>query len=106
MNVTGKEDIEQVVKYLKEAADNEKDWQKRSALVNVSCVLEQALEKHHEDDRHPHLYLEIIKAENILDQAVDECCTTDCIHFRNGTCPFPATEGKYKCPTIERYLDS
>ena len=106
MNVTRKEDIEQAVKFLKDAAENEEDWRKRSALVNVSQVLEQALEKYHEDEQHPHLYLEIVKAKNLLDQAIDDCCTTDCIHVRNGTCPFPRTEEKYKCPTIERYLDS
>lgn len=106
MNVTRKEDIKQAVKFLKDAAENEEDWRKRSVLVNVSQVLEQALEKYHEDEQHPHLYLEIVKAKNLLDQAIDDCCTTDCIHVRNGTCPFPRTEEKYKCPTIERYLDS
>lgn len=106
MNVTRKEEIEQAVKFLKAAADNEEDWRKRSALVNVSQVLEQALEKHHEDEQHPHLSLEIVKAKNLLDQAIDDCCNTDCIHFYKGTCPFPSVDGKCKCLTIDRYLDS
>ena len=106
MNVTRKEDIEQAVKFLKAAAENEEDWRKRSALVNVSCVLEQALGEYHEDEQHPHLYLEIVKAKNLLDQAIDDCCNTDCIHFCKGTCPFPSVDGKCKCPTIDRYLDS
>ena len=106
MNVTRKEDIEQVVKFLKSSADNEEDWRKRSALVNVSQVLEQALEEYHEDEQHPYLYLEIVKAKNLLDQAIDDCCNTDCIHFCKGTCPFPSMDWKCKCPTIERYLGS
>ena len=106
MNVTEKGEIELVVKYLRETADKEEDRRLRSALVNVSCVLEQALENHNEDDLHPHLYLEIVKAKNLLDQAIDDCCNTDCIHFCMGTCPFPSVKGKCKCPTIERYLDS
>ena len=106
MNVTRKEDIEQAVKFLKAAAENEEDWRKRSALVNVSQVLEQALEKYHEDEQHPHLCLEIVKAKNLLDQAIDDCCNTDCIHFCKGTCPFSSVDGKCKCPTIDRYLDS
>lgn len=106
MNVTGKEEIELVVKYLRDAANKEEDWRQRSAIVNVSCVLEQALENHNEDDQHPYLCLEIVKAKNLLDQAVYECCTTDCLHFCSGTCPFPAVEGKYKCPTIDIFLNS
>lgn len=105
MNVTEKEEIELVVKYLREAADKEEDRRHRSAIVNVSCVLEQALENHDEDDRHPHLYLEIVKAKNLLDQAIDDCCNADCIHFCKGTCSFSLVEGKYKCPKIARYLD-
>lgn len=106
MNVTEKGEIELVVKYLRETADKEEDRRLRSAIVNVSCVLKQALENHNEDDLHSHLCLEIVKAKNLLDKAIDDCCTTDCIHVRNGTCPSPRTEEKYKCPTIERYLDS
>ena len=46
MNVTLKSDLEKVVAYLKTAADQEQDYRERGALVNVACVLEQALENH------------------------------------------------------------
>ena len=103
MIVTDIKELNQVVEYLKSAANQELDLGLQMALVNVSCVLEQAIEEHVEDDQHPHLYLNIVKASNLLDQAMDDCCTTDCIHVIQGTCPFLKDE-KHKCPRIAAYL--
>lgn len=105
MNVTLKNDIEKVVGYLKSAFEQEEDYQQRAALGNVVCVLEQALEKHQEDEQHPHLYLEIVKAPNLLDCAINDSCTTDCVHVCQGTCPFTTNEDKCRCPRISQYLD-
>ncbi len=103
MNVTSIEELKQVAQYLLSAAEQEQDWTLRSAIINVGCVLEQAIEAHEEDGQHPHLFLEIAKASNLIDQAINECCTTDCIHVRQGTCPFLRKE-KDQCPTIVEYL--
>ena len=103
MIVTDIKKLKHAAEYLKSAAEQEQDWKLRGALINVSCVLEQAIEEHVEDDQHPHLYLNIVKASNLLDQAMDDCCTADCIHVVQGTCPFLKDE-KYKCPRIEEYL--
>ena len=105
MNVTLKSDLEKVVAYLKTAADQEQDYRERGALINVACVLEQALENHQEDEQHPHLYLEIAKAPNLLDSAINDRCTTDCVHVCQGTCPFTTNEDKCRCPRISQYLD-
>ena len=104
MNVTLKSDLEKVVAYLKTAADQEQDYRERGALVNVACVLEQALENHQEDEQHPHLYLEIAKAPNLLDSAINDSCTCDCIFFCQGTCPFLTADEKQSCPRILKYL--
>lgn len=103
MVVTDINELKQVAEYLKSAANQEQDLGLQMALINVSCVLEQTIEEHVEDNQHPHLYLNIVKASNLLDQAMDDCCTTDCIHVLQGTCPFLKDE-KYKCPRIEEYL--
>lgn len=103
MNVIEKSDIESTVKYLKKAAVRELEYQQRYALNNVISVLEQALEMHVEDELHPHLYLEIVKAPNTLDCAIEDCCTTECIHVCQGTCPFPRNEKKIQCPIIAKY---
>jgi hypothetical protein len=103
MNVTDINELKYAAEYLKSAANQEQDWNLRSALVNVSCVLEQAIEEHVEDDQHPHLYLNIVKAPTLMDRAIAERCTTDCIHVLQGTCPYMKDE-KYKCPRIEEYL--
>lgn len=105
MNVTLKSDLEKVVAYLKTAANKEQDYRERGALVNVACVLEQALENHQEDEQHPHLYLEIAKAPNLLDSAINDSCTTDCVHVCQGTCPFTTNEDKCRSPRISQYLD-
>lgn len=104
MNVTLKSDLEKVVAYLKTAADQEQDYRERGALINVACVLEQALEKHEEDSLHPHLYLEIAKAPNLLDSAINDSCTCDCILFGQGTCSFLTADEKQSCPRIWEYL--
>ena len=103
MIVTDINELKYAAEYLKSAAEQEQDWDLRSALVNVSCVLEQAIEEHVEDDQHPHLYLNIVKSSNLLDQAIGDCCTTDCIHVLQGMCPYMKDE-KYKCPIIAEYL--
>lgn len=104
MNVTLKSDLEKVVAYLKTAADQEQDYRERGALVNVACVLEQAIGNHQEDELHPHLYLEIAKAPNLLDSAIKDSCTCDCILFCQGTCPFLMADEKQSCPRIWKYL--
>ena len=104
MNVTEKRQIEKVVEFLKSAAEQEQDAQQRSALVNVSCTLELALDDHQEDAMHPHVYLKIVKAPTLLDQAIGECCTTECTHVRNGSCPFWKPDDKRRCPQIADYL--
>lgn len=106
MNVTDKNQIEQVVKFLKSAAEQEQDWQLSSAIVNVYSALEQALESHIEDKHHPHLLLEIVKAETIMDHAIKESCTTDCIRLSQGTCPYLTISQKYKCPRISQCLEN
>lgn len=106
MNVTDKNQIEQVVKFLKSAAEQEQDWQLSSAIVNVYSALEQALESHIEDKHHPHLLLEIVKAETIMDHAIKESCTTDCIRLSQGTCPYLTISQKYKCPRIYQCLEN
>ena len=103
MIVTDIKELKQVAEYLKSAAEQEQDWKLRGALINVSCVLKQAIEEHVEDDQHSHLYLSIIKAPTLMDRVIAECCTTDCIHVLQGTCPFLKDE-KYKCPRVEEYL--
>ena len=103
MIVTDIKELKQVAEYLKSAANQEQVLGLQMALVNVSCVLEQAIEEHIEDDQHPHLYLNIAKAPTLMDLAIAECCTTDCIHVIQGTCPFLKDE-KHKCPRIEGYL--
>ena len=104
MNVTDKKQIERVVKYLKNATEQEKDWSQRSALINVCSVLEQAVELYEEDDLHPHLLLEIVKAPTILDQAIQECCTTECIHARKGVCQYLSEKEKQKCQRVAAFL--
>lgn len=104
MNVTLKSELERVVGYLKSAFEQEENYQQRAALGNVACVLEQALENHQEDEQHPHLYLEIVKAPNLLDSAIDDSCSCDCILFCQGTCPFHTAEEKKSCPRIWKYL--
>ena len=104
MNVTETGQIEKVVQYLKKAAEKETDPQQASALINVCCVLEQAMEMHQEDAGHPHVYLKIVDSPNPLDQAVSVCCTVDCIHVRQGTCTFRTADKKHKCQTIEGFL--
>lgn len=100
MNVMEKSDLVYTIKYLNAEAKNG-DFQHRYALTNVVCVLEQALEGYIEDEQHPHLYLNIVKAQNHLDAIMDECCTTtNCLHYRQGTCSF-ATAEKDKCPLIQ-----
>lgn len=106
MNITQKSDLEKVVAFLKSASEQEQDYRLRASLVNVACVLEQSLECHCEDEQHPHLYLEIKKAPNLLDSAMDNCCTTECVHVCQGTCPFLTTEKKHHCPRIAQYLES
>lgn len=103
MIVTDIKELKYTVEYLKSAANQEQDWNLRSALINVSYVLEQAIEEHVEDDQYPHLYLNIVKAPTLMDRAIAECCTTDCIHVLQGTCPFMKGE-KYKCPIIVECL--
>lgn len=103
MIVTDIKELNQVVEYLKSAASQKQDLGLQMALVNVSCVLEQAIEEHVEDDQHPHLYLSIAKVPTLMDWAIAECCTTDCVHVIQGTCPFLKDE-KYKCPRIEECL--
>ncbi|MBQ2970657.1 MAG: hypothetical protein IJE15_09780 [Bacteroidaceae bacterium] len=99
MNVMEKSDIDYAIKYLKAAARNGV-FGHRFALNNVVCALEQALERHVEDEQHPHLYLEIVKAPSILDTIIEGCCTTDCFYAYHGTCPYSTTE-KTKCPIIQ-----
>lgn len=103
MIVTYINELKQVAEYLKSEASQELDLGLQMALVNVSCVLEQAIEEHVEDDQHPHLYLNIVKAPTLMDRAIAECCTTDCIHVLQGTCPYMKDE-KYKCPIIVECL--
>ena len=105
MIVTDISELKQVAEYLLSAAAQEQDLNLRSAFINVGCILEQAIEKHEEDNQYLHLYLEIVKASNLTDQAIDECCTTDCIHVRQGTCPFLMSE-KDSCPRIIEYLSA
>lgn len=104
MNVTQKSDFEKVVAFLKSAIEREQDYRDRSALINVSCVLEQALEQFSDDEEHPHLYLEIVKAPNLLDSAINDSCTNDCLLFGQGTCPFLTADEKQSCPRIWKYL--
>ena len=105
MNITLKSDLEKVVAHLKSAAEQEQDYRERGALINVACVLEQALENHQEDELHPHLYLEIAKAPNLLDSAINDCCTSDCILFCPGICPILTADEKQSCPRIWKYLN-
>ena len=104
MNVTQKSDLEKMVAYLKKTAEQEQDYRERAAFINVACVLEQALENHCEDEQHPHLYLEIVKAPNLLDSAINDSCTNDCLLFGQGTCPFLTADEKQSCPRIWKYL--
>ena len=70
MIVTDINELKQVAEYLKSAANQEQDLGLQVALINVSCVLEQTIEEHVEDNQHPHLYLNIVKASNLLDQDI------------------------------------
>lgn len=104
MNVIDKKDIDETLKFLQATAEREENYQLRGALINMSCVLKQAIERHREDSQHPHLYLEIRKAPNYLDSVIDECYTTDCVHYRKDNCPF-AIDRKYQCPRIADCLE-
>ena len=44
-------------------------------------------------------------SQNELDQieAVQQACTTDCIRYRQGTCPYWWPD-KWKCPNVRRYF--
>lgn len=105
MNVIKKIDIEKTIKFLQTAVEEEENYQLRSSLANMICVLKQALKKHHEDSQHPHLYLEIVKAPNQLDSAIAICCTTDCTYYREGNCPY-SSNNKYQCSDIKITLMS
>lgn len=105
MVVTDKKDIERVVSYLKKAAEQEDDYQMRSSMINVCSTLEQAIENYHEDEQHPHLYLAIVKSPNLLDIAINDSCSYDCILFCQGTCPFLTPNEKQSCPRIWKYLN-
>ena len=104
MVVTDKKDIERVVSYLKKAAEQEDDYQMRGSMINVCSTLEQAIENYYEDEQHPHLYLASIKAPNLLDSAISDSCSVDCILFCQGTCPFLTANEKLSCPRIWKYL--
>ncbi len=102
MNVMEKSDLVYTIKYLKAAVRNG-DYIRRCALGNVICVLEQALEGHIEDEQHPYLYLNVIKAPTPFDAAVEDCCTTVCNHYRQGSCHY-GMFGKQNCPRIQAYM--
>ena len=105
MNVITRKEIERVIDFLKKSAGEENQFLTRYALLNMACVLEQALENYEDDVYHPHLYLEVSKAMTIYDVAVSECCTTECVHMCAGTCPFVGIEQKCKCNRILSYLE-
>lgn len=105
MNVITRKDIERVVEFLKNSAEKEEVLFTQSAIINMVCVLEQALENYEDDIYHPHLYLEVSKAMTVYDVAVRECCNTDCVHLCAGICPFVGIEEKCKCNRILSYLE-
>lgn len=105
MNVITKKEIERVIEFLKKSAGEENQFLKRCSLVNMVCVLEQALENYEDDVYHPHLYLEVSNAMTIYDVAFRACCNTGCVRFRAGTCPFVGVEEKSKCNRIKSYLE-
>lgn len=105
MNVTDKEQIERVVEHLRVSSESEKDYTLRSAIINVCSVLEQAIELYEDwDDQHPHVMLELLKVQTIFDTAIEVCCTTDCIYYQKGTCPYIFMKDKEKCQRIQGVL--
>lgn len=72
--------------------------------LNAAYVLEDALNKFTFDSEHTEFRLEVVALPNLLECAIDECCTSFCARFREGSCPF-GTEDKHKCYIIERWIN-
>lgn len=93
MIVASKEDLRKAVEVLK-AHDR----------YNAAYVLEEALERFVFDDKHSEFVLQVKAVPTILEEAIEECCTTDCVKYSNGACPFKYDE-KYKCYRIINHIE-
>ena len=101
MVITNKKELEMAAEFLLKYANESANYKEFAAFGNVANVLKQAIKKGNFDDEHDAYILHVVKLPNMLEIAVEKCCTTDCERYRNGDCPY--RDNKENCPVI-KYL--
>lgn len=80
------------------------NYKESAAFGNVANVLKQAIEKGNFDEEHDAYILHVVKLPNLMDEAIEECCRTECYKYRMGICPY-VLKDKDNCIRIKRYLE-
>lgn len=105
MVITNKLELQFVADFLIKYANNSDDPKVFAAFGNVSHVLQQAISAGGFDAEHDAYVLQVIKLPNAIDYAIEKCCSTDCVQYRLGVCPYVYSD-KYACIRIKTYMES
>lgn len=72
---------------------------------DIAYAIEEAINEHDFDESHRLFQFELVNVPTLIERAVSASCTTDCVKFCDGSCPFYSySEMERKCYRIQFFI--